>query len=44
MAVPTPHRRPTGLPARKARASDRPITAKPRGLSRSEAILARNLL
>ncbi len=41
---PTPHNRRTGLSLRKPRASARPMTAKPRGLSRSEAILARNLL
>ena len=44
MASPTPHRRPTGLSAGNVRASARPITAKLRGLLRSEAILARNLL
>ncbi len=44
MAGPTPGRMPTGLGARKACASAPPITEKPRGLSRSEAILARNLL
>ena len=34
----------TGLRPRNAAASAAPITEKPRGLSRSEAILARNLL
>ena len=42
MAGPTPGRIPTGFGARKACASD-PITENPRGLSRSEATLARNL-
>ncbi len=36
--------KPTGFGARKAAASAWPSTAKPRGLSMSEAILARNLL
>ncbi len=44
----SPCRRPkmkvTGCGARKAALSAWPSTAKPRGLSRSEAILARNLL
>ena len=44
MAGPTPGSRPTGRGARKLCASAAPITEKPRGLSRSEAILARNLL
>jgi hypothetical protein len=44
IAVPTPHSSETGLPARNAGASLRLRTAKPRGLSRSEAIFARNLL
>ena len=44
IALPTPQIRPTGLSARKAMASAPPITEKPRGLSRSEATLARNLL
>ena len=44
VALPTPQMNVTGCGARKARASARPSTAKPRGLSRSEAILARNLL
>ena len=44
IALPTPQISETGLCARKATVSGRPITAKPRGLSRSEAILARNLL
>ena len=43
-ALPTPQINDTGLPARKSMVSARPITEKPRGLSRSEAILARNLL
>ena len=41
---PTPQISETGRGPRKARVSARPITRKPRGLSRSEAILARNLL
>jgi hypothetical protein len=44
IAVPTPHSSETGLPARNVGASLRLRTVKPRGLSRSEAILARNLL
>ena len=44
VAGPTPKMKPTGLSASIARASASSITAKPRGLSRSEAILARNLL
>ncbi len=44
MAGPTPGRIDTGFVARKALASAAPITEKPRGLSRSDAILARNLL
>ena len=43
-AGPTPGRIVTGLSARKACASSAPITEKPRGLSRSEAILAKTLL
>jgi hypothetical protein len=35
---------PTGRSARNAAASARPMMEKPRGLSRSEAIFARNLL
>src|SRR5262249_53926677 len=42
--LPTPKISVTGFGARKAAASSPPRTAKPRGLSRSEAILARNLL
>ena len=42
--LPTPKMKPTGFGARNAGASPAPSTAKPRGLSRSEAILARNLL
>src|SRR5260370_41244517 len=42
--LPDPEDHVTGLGARKAAASVPPSTAKPRGLSRSEAILARNLL
>ena len=41
---PTPHMRRTGLSRRKSEVSARPMTEKPRGLSRSEATLARNLL
>ena len=44
MALPTPQMKVTGFGARKAAASAAPSTEKPRGLSRSEAILARNLL
>ncbi len=44
MALPTPQMRPTGFDARKLTASASPITEKPRGFSKSEAILARNLL
>ena len=44
MVLPTPQIRPTGLDARKVVASASPITEKPRGFSKSEAILARNLL
>ncbi len=43
-AAPTPHSSETGLSARNAGASPRLNTAKPRGLSRSDAIFARNLL
>ena len=43
-AWPTPQISETGWRARKSRVSARPMMAKPRGLSRSEAILARNLL
>ena len=43
-AAPTPGRSETGLPARNPAASARPMTEKPRGLARSEAIFARNLL
>ena len=41
---PMPQTKRTGLSARNARVSALPITEKPRGLLRSEAILARNLL
>ncbi len=44
LALPTPKMNVTGFSARKAAASPPPSTAKPRGLSRSDAILARNLL
>ena len=44
MALPTPQISPTGFGARKEIASPRPITEKPRGFSRSDAIFARNLL
>ena len=44
VAGPTPKMNPTGLSASIARASSWSSAAKPRGLSRSEAILARNLL
>src|SRR5208282_4916089 len=44
IAVPTPHSRDTGLSARNVEAPLRLSTAKPRGLSRSEASLARSLL
>ena len=44
VVLPTPQIRPTGFEARKVVASASPITEKPRGFSRSEAILARNLL
>ena len=44
MAGPMPGMMVTGLSCRKVALSCAPITAKPRGLSRSEAILARNLL
>ena len=44
IALPTPQMMRTGCAARNGTASASPITAKPRGLSRSEAILARNLL
>ena len=44
VAGPTPQISAIGFGPRKSRVSARPITAKPRGLSRSEAILARNLL
>ena len=44
VAGPTPKMKPTGRVASIARASSWSSTAKPRGLSRSEAILARNLL
>ena len=42
--APTPQISRTGLSRRKAAVSAWPITEKPRGLSRSEATLARNLL
>jgi hypothetical protein len=42
-ALPTPQISVTGWAARKLRASAWPMTEKPRGLLRSEAILARNL-
>ena len=44
VAGPTPKMKPTGLSASMMRASSWSSAAKPRGLSRSEAILARNLL
>ena len=44
VAWPTPQMMRTGLGFRKASVSALPMTEKPRGLSRSEAILARNLL
>ena len=44
VARPTPQMIETGWRARKASVSARPIRLRPRGLSRSEAILARNLL
>ena len=43
-AGPMPQMRRMGRGERKASVSSRPITEKPRGLSRSEATLARNLL
>ena len=44
IALPTPQIALTGRVARKDRVSASPIIEKPRGLSRSEASLARNLL
>ncbi len=44
MALPTPQMKVTGFGARNAAASPAPSTEKPRGLSRSDATLARNLL
>ena len=44
VAVPTPQMMRTGRGRRKSAVSARPITENPRGLSRSLAILARNLL
>ena len=44
VAWPTPQMIETGCAERKASVSERPISLSPRGLSRSEAILARNLL
>ena len=44
VAVPTPQMIRTGLGVRKACVSACPITENPRGLSRSDAILAKNLL
>lgn len=44
VAAPTPQMAATGKPANCPTASARPMTEKPRGLLRSEAILAKNLL
>ena len=42
--MPTPQMIRTGFGRRKSAVSTRPITENPRGLSRSDAIFARNLL
>ena len=44
VAAPTPHKMRKGLGRRKSAVSASPMIENPRGLSRSDAILARNLL